>query len=153
MVFNDLLMCKRLLFVWIFIAFLVNTISAQSIDGLTVIGNKTGLSSVNRATLKKIFEGNSSSIWKTGEHATVVMPSAKSDFGVQFSEKMLNRSYPSLQKIWLVQVFQGRADAPVFKNSSFEILEYVKSNPGAIGVVKMAEKDIPDGFLIPVIDR
>jgi hypothetical protein len=81
------------------------------------------------------------------------MPTAKCEFGSQFAEKILNRSYPSLQKAWLVQVFQGRSAAPVFKNSAGEILEYVKANPGAVAVIKMQEKDVPDELIIQVTDR
>jgi ABC-type phosphate transport system substrate-binding protein len=125
---------------------------AQSSDGLKLIGNNTGLSSVNKKQLNAIFQG-SRSLWQNGEEVQVVMPSARTDFSEQFSLYALQRSYPALQKFWLGLVFQGRANAPVFLNSSAEILDYVKRNPGAIGMVKMPEKEISPELLIPVTER
>ena len=139
-----------------FLFFLIlsgNSVFSQSLDGLIVIGNNTGVKGLSRLQLKRIFEGNFGSIWKTGDPILVVMPTAKCEFSSQFSEKILNRSYPSLQKIWLVQVFQGRSAAPVFKNSVAEILEYVKANPGAVAVIKMDEKDVPNELILQVTDR
>jgi len=130
-----------------------NSVFSQSLDGFIVIGNNTGVKALSRLQLKRIFEGNFGSIWKTGHPLLVVMPTAKCEFSSQFAEKILNRTYPSLQKIWLAQVFQGRSAAPVFKNSAGEILEYVKVNPGSVAVIKMEEKDVPDELIIQVTDR
>ena len=125
---------------------------AQSSEGLKLIGNNTGLESVNKKQLKGIFLG-SRSLWKTGEQVLVVMPSARSDFSEQFSQSALQLSYPALQKFWLGLVFQGRANAPIFLHSSAEILEFVKRNPGAIAMVRLPEKEISPELLIPVAER
>jgi ABC-type phosphate transport system substrate-binding protein len=124
----------------------------SSLDGLILLGNKTGLSSVNRKQMNGIFRG-SQSIWKTNEQVTVVMPSSKAEFSEQFSGAVLQMSHAALQKYWLALVFQGRANSPIFLNSSAEIVDYIKKNPGAIGVVKLPEREIPAGMLIPIIDR
>jgi ABC-type phosphate transport system substrate-binding protein len=142
----------RLLFVC-FILFQTVTYSQQvSLDGLSLMGNKTGLVSVNRKQLNGIFRGNQS-IWKTNEQVMVVMPSSKAEFADQFAKSVLQMSHSALQKYWLALVFQGRANAPVFLNSSAEIVEYVKKNPGAIAIVKLAEKEIPAGMSITITDR
>ncbi len=124
---------------------------AQTPEGFVLIGNKTGLKSVSKKQLAGIFQG-SQSLWKTGEQVIVVMPSAKSDFSSQFSEKILKMSYPALQKFWLSLVFQGRASAPVFLNSSTEMLEFIRRNPGAIAVVKMSEREAGSDWIIQVTD-
>ena len=123
----------------------------QGLGDLQLIGNKTGLSSVSKKQIREIFRGGQS-IWKTGEQVLLVMPSAKSDFALQFSETVLQMSYPALQKFWLALVFQGRANAPVFLNSSQEILEFVKRNPGALAFVKLPAREINPAFLIAVED-
>ena len=81
------------------------------------------------------------------------MPSNKSDFADDFASSVLQMTQPALQKYWLGLVFQGRSNAPVFLNSSAEILEYVKRNQGAIGMVKMSEKAVPNGMLIAISNR
>ena len=123
-----------------------------SLDGLMLIGNKTGLTSINRKQMNGIFRGTQS-IWKSNEQVVVVMPSSKAEFAEQFAASVLQMSHSALQKYWLALVFQGRANAPVFLNSSSEIIEYVKKNPGAIAVVKAAERDIPAGMAITISDR
>jgi ABC-type phosphate transport system substrate-binding protein len=125
---------------------------AQALDGFVVAGNKTGLTTVNKKQLARIFQGRES-IWKTGEEVVLVMPSAKSESGGPFAEKVLNMSYTALQKYWLVLVFQGRASAPVFLNSNAEMLDYIKRNPGAIGVLKMPEKEVDKDLIIPVSEN
>jgi ABC-type phosphate transport system substrate-binding protein len=123
-----------------------------SLDGLMLIGNQTGLTSINRKQMNGIFRGTQS-IWKSKEQVIVVMPSSKADFAEQFAASVLQMSHSALQKYWLALVFQGRANAPVFLNSSSEIIEYVKKNPGAIAVVKAAEREIPAGMTITISDR
>lgn len=142
----------KLIFVFI-VVFQTATFSQQlSLDGLLLIGNQTGLISINRKQMNGIFRGTQS-IWKSKEQVIVVMPSSKADFAEQFASSVLQMSHSALQKYWLALVFQGRANAPVFLNSSSEIIEYVKKNPGAIAVVKAAEREIPAGMSITISDR
>ena len=142
----------KLIFVCV-VLFQTATFGQQlSLDGLMLIGNKTGLTSINRKQMNGIFRGTQS-IWKSNEQVVVVMPSSKAEFAEQFAASVLQMSHSALQKYWLALVFQGRANAPVFLNSSSEIIEYVKKNPGAIAVVKAAERDIPAGMAITISDR
>lgn len=128
-------------------------LETSSSEGLLLIGNKTGLESVSRKQLKGIFSGLQS-IWNTKEQVVVVMPSSKADFADYFASSVLQMTQSELHKYWLGLVFQGRANPPVFLNSSKEILEYVKNNPGAIGMVKMSEKEeVPRGMLIAISNR
>lgn len=124
----------------------------SSLQGLLLIGNKTGLESVSRKQMQEIFRG-SQSIWNTNEQVIVVMPSNKADFADDFALSVLQMTQTALHKYWLGLVFQGRSNAPVFLNSSAEILEYVKRNQGAIGIVKMSEKAVPNGMLIAISNR
>jgi ABC-type phosphate transport system substrate-binding protein len=125
----------------------------SSSEGLLLIGNNTGLESVSRKQLKGIFSG-SQSIWNTKEQVVIVMPSSKADFADDFALSILQMTQSALHKYWLGLVFQGRANPPVFLNSSREILEYVKNNPGAIGMVKISVKEeVPKGMLITISNR
>ena len=147
-------MMKILKLIFVCVVLMQSATFAQqlSLDGLMLIGNKTGLTSINRKQMDGIFRGTQS-IWKSKEQVIVVMPSSKAEFAEQFAASVLQMSHSALQKYWLALVFQGRANAPVFLNSSSEIIEYVKKNPGAIAVVKAAERDIPAGMTITISDR
>ena len=142
----------KLIFVCVVLMQSATFAQQPSLDGLMLIGNKTGLTSINRKQMNGIFRGTQS-IWKSNEQVIVVMPSSKAEFAEQFAASVLQMSHSALQKYWLALVFQGRANAPVFLNSSNEIIEYVKKNPGAIAVVKAAERDIPAGMAITISDR
>jgi ABC-type phosphate transport system substrate-binding protein len=144
---------KKILYILLLLMFTKGTLYGQtsSMQGLLLIGNKTGLESVSRKQLQGIFRG-SQSIWNTNEDVIVVMPSNKADFADDFAS-VLQTTQTALHKYWLGLVFQGRADPPVFLNSSEEILEYVKRNQGAIGMVKMSEKAVPKGMLIAISNR
>ncbi len=147
-------MMRTLKLIFVCVVLMQSATFAQqlSLDGLMLIGNKTGLTSINRKQMNGIFRGTQS-IWKSNEQVVVVMPSSKAEFAEQFAASVLQMSHSALQKYWLALVFQGRANAPVFLNSSSEIIEYVKKNPGAIAVVKAAERDIPAGMAITISDR
>ena len=147
-------MMKILKLIFVCVVLMQSATFAQqlSLDGLMLIGNKTGLTSINRKQMDGIFRGTQS-IWKSKEQVIVVMPSSKAEFAEQFAASVLQMSHSALQKYWLALVFQGRANAPVFLNSSSEIIEYVKKNPGAIAVVKAAEREIPAGMTITISDR
>jgi ABC-type phosphate transport system substrate-binding protein len=144
---------KKILYILLFLMFTKGTLYGQtsSMQGLLLIGNKTGLESVSRKQLQGIFRG-SQSIWNTNEDVIVVMPSNKADFADDFAS-VLQTTQTALHKYWLGLVFQGRSNAPVFLNSSAEILEYVKRNQGAIGMVKMSENAVPKGMLIAISNR
>jgi ABC-type phosphate transport system substrate-binding protein len=147
-------MMKTLKLIFVCVVLFQTATYAQklSLDGLMLIGNQTGLTSINRKQMNGIFRGTQS-IWKSKEQVIVVMPSSKAEFAEQFAASVLQMSHSALQKYWLALVFQGRANAPVFLNSSSEIIEYVKKNPGAIAVVKAAEREIPAGMTITISDR
>jgi ABC-type phosphate transport system substrate-binding protein len=150
---EGLMMRKFKLFFVCFILLQTVTFAQQvSLDGLLLMGNKTGLVSVNRKQLNGIFRGTQS-IWKSNEQVIVVMPSSKAEYAEQFANSVLQMSHAALQKYWLALVFQGRANAPVFLNSSAEIVDYVKKNPGAIAIVKSSEREIPAGMSITITDR
>jgi ABC-type phosphate transport system substrate-binding protein len=145
---------KKTLYILFFIISLKGTVCAQtsSWQGLVLVGNKTGLESVSKKQIQGIFRGTQT-IWDTNEQVIVVMPSNKADFADDFASSILQMTQSSLHKYWLGLVFQGRANAPVFLNSSAEIIDYVKKNQGAIGMVKMSEKAVPNGMLITISNR
>jgi ABC-type phosphate transport system substrate-binding protein len=122
----------------------------DNLGGLVLIGNSVGSQSLNVKKVKDIFKGKVAS-WPNNETVTLVMPSSKCSFAELYAKEVFGTSYTGVQKYWLALVFQGRASAPVFMQSSKEILEYIKQNPGAIALVDLNAKDIPSSYLIKLI--
>ncbi len=52
-----------------------------------------------------------------------------------FSKKIYRKSVAAIKAYWQRQIFSGRSIPPPEKSSDKDVLEYVKSNPGAIGYV------------------
>jgi len=57
-----------------------------------------------------------------------------------FSKEVHNRSFSAIKKYWQRQIFTGRGTPPPEKTSVAEVLDYVSSNPGAIGYVPAATR-------------
>jgi ABC-type phosphate transport system substrate-binding protein len=52
-----------------------------------------------------------------------------------FTEKVLGMSLGELRSYWAQLVFSGRETPPLERHSDAEVLEYVRSHPGAVGFV------------------
>ena len=86
-------------------------------------------SNVQRLFLKKTRQ------WDHGPRVTPIDQAAESPVRRDFSEDVLGRSVGSVTKYWLTQVYSGRETPPQIKDSDQAVLEFVASNPGAIGYV------------------
>ncbi len=115
-----------------------------------LIGNGTGLTQVTSAELRATFRGERS-IWSTGNTVIIVLPASRVECAEDFSQQVLGMSRQAMQRYWLGLVFQGRASAPVFVDSAAEVLSYVQEHPGAIGMVPMDAKGVPDAMLIKLV--
>ena len=69
--------------------------------------------------------------------------------GKQIAEKLMEMELPEFDKHYLELVFQGKIDAPKFYSSEEDLRAYVKTTPGAIGIVS---KDNVSGLLVAIID-
>lgn len=139
---------KKLIFLSLF--FLVSLSAYGQFGDFVMIGNNTGFKTTSKSNAKAIFRGKYSS-WKNGESVTIVLPSTKSENVVNVASQVYGMTVKGMQKYWLEQVFQGRSNAPVFLESDDEIINYVKRNPGAVGVVK-ASKSVPQSLIIQVTE-
>jgi hypothetical protein len=55
-----------------------------------------------------------------------------------FSETVLARHVAAVRSYWQQQIFSGRDVPPVEKKNDAEVLEYVRTNRGAVGYVSEA---------------
>ena len=55
--------------------------------------------------------------------------------GMYTCRKIYDMSGDDLKKFWLALVFEGKAEAPAFFNTTSELENFVAENPGAIGII------------------
>lgn len=107
------------------------TLLAQ--DGVP-IGKGLDAKPMTSRQLKDVFLGNRS-IWSNGNPVTVVLTSSDSDSFSKTAGWALNADAFDYQKHWLSLVFQGRTNAPVFLDTEKDVIDYVRSHNGAIGLL------------------
>lgn len=73
--------------------------------------------------------------WENGETVLPVDLVSRSPVREKFSQEIHGKSVRSILNYWQKQIFSGRSSPPPWKMSDGEILDYVKSHPGAIGYV------------------
>lgn len=72
--------------------------------------------------------------WPSGEGIHPVEPAATSD-RLDFARVVHQRSLGAIRAYWLQQIYSGRDVPPTERRSDAEIVEYVRTTPGAIGYV------------------
>ena len=105
---------------------------------LTVISNPKGApTELKEPELKAVLKGERQR-WRSGYKIVIALMKTNTDVGRYTSEKVYAMTADELKKYWLALVFQGKAEAPVFFNTTSELETFVAENPGAIGIVDEA---------------
>lgn len=73
--------------------------------------------------------------WPAGESVLPVDQSERTNVRVTFSKEVHQRSLGELRTYWEQRQFSGRGSPPLVKASDEEVVEFVKSHPGAVGYV------------------
>ena len=128
-----------------------NKVFAQSNwqGSYVVIANNIGTSKLSSEYVGNTFKGKYS-LWSNGESVTIVLPSSKSPQASDFASKVMGMSISGMQKYWLSLVFQGRANPPVFLESTPDIIQYISKTSGAIALVPVNTQDIPSYLIIKI---
>jgi len=115
------------------LALITSSAFAQSLGGLTFIGNNLGTSSLKEQEVKDAFKAKNN-FWPNGKTLTVCLPETNSSDAGDVSRKVYGKTVSDVQKFWLSQVFQGRSRSPMFFETDEEMIAYIAKTPGAIGV-------------------
>jgi hypothetical protein len=115
--------------------FIFLSINARSqTETLTVISNDKGApEELKFSDLKSIFLGEKQR-WHNGNKISIALMKTSTPAGTYTCQKIYNMSSDELKKFWLALVFEGKADAPAFFNTTSELESFVAENPGAIGI-------------------
>lgn len=111
---------------------------------LVALGNQSGVpSTMKLSELKSVLMGEKQR-WENGNRVIIALMKTSTPIGKATSAKIYDMSGNELNKYWLALVFQGKAQAPNFFNSTNDLENFVAQNPGAIGILDkpMADPEI-----------
>jgi len=101
---------------------------------LTVISNDKGApAELKLSDLKSILLGEKQR-WRNGNKISIALMKTSTPAGTYTCKRIYDMSSDELKKFWLALVFEGKADAPQFFNTTSELENFVAENPGAIGI-------------------
>ncbi len=108
---------------------------SQGDIALAIIANSKGApTEISLSKLKSVFRGEQQR-WKDGTKVTLALMKTTTPIGDEIAKRLLGMTSKELNKYFLAQVFQGKMSSPQFFDSEDDLIKYVKSNEGAIGIV------------------
>lgn len=109
--------------------------SAHAQTGFRVIVNPANpVTSLRESELSRLFLKKTVS-WPTGAPVAAVDQDRTSSVRRAFSLEVHAKDPDAIVAFWQTMVFSGRDMPPPVKGSDASVLEFVRSNPGAIGYV------------------
>ena len=109
---------------------------AQAAGGIVVIGHP-GVPELDAATLQKIYTGRVIEV--NGVSITAVNASAGSQTRNRFLQDYLNQDEDKYTAYWIVRRYVGKGASPRELPSSEDVINFVKSTPGAIGYLDASD--------------
>lgn len=119
----------------ILLVFLWPRVYAQ--QNLSVIANQEGTpASLSFSELRSVFLGEKQR-WSSGKKVVIALlkTTHNNKVGLAICDRIYDMKPDEMNKYWLALVFQGRASAPYFFNTTSELQDFVAQNPGAIGII------------------
>ena len=125
--------------------------AASFVNGQTVmiVNTNNSVSDISRAEAANFFTGNATQ-WGNGLKAVPVDQKKSTGPGQAFLAKIVKMGESDYKNMWVEKMLSGEAEPPMTKGSDAEVIEFVKSNTGAIGYI--SESTSPDGVKILKID-
>ena len=109
-------------------------LAAQDSGFKVIVHSTNPASAMSRGDLSKIFLKRTTK-WSDGRAATPLDLPESSGTRARFSRAVHNKSVDAIKAYWQQMVFSGRGVPPAQRASVQEIVNYVQSNPGAVGYV------------------
>lgn len=114
---------------------------------ITIVGNSLGIDTLSKKEVREVFSGYQER-WRNDNAVIVVIPSSKHIGSVKMCKTIFNKTPDSYKRYWFSLVFQGRASPPIYLDSNAQILNYVRNNAGAIGILVDHQGDIGNPLTI-----
>lgn len=113
-----------------------------------VVNASVGIDAISKKDLSKVFQKKASKIG--GVKAAPVDLDKGSDVRKAFSKAVHGRSVNAIESYWQQQIFAGKNVPPDQKAGDADVLDYVRSTPGAVGYVS-AGAAVGDGVKVITI--
>ena len=102
-------------------------------DVKIIVNKENSLSALTKAEVSQFFLKKKTK-WNAGKVKPVDQKN-KSSVRKKFSKNFLGKKVSAIKKYWMEQMFAGNNNPPKIKSSDTSVIEYVKSNKGAIGYI------------------
>ena len=112
----------------------------RAAGGVVVIGDAR-LTRLDATTLEKVYTGRVIEV--DGIPVTAVNANSGSAVRNRFLQAYLNQDEEKYTAYWTVRRYIGKGASPRELRTSAEVIDFVKSTPGAIGYID--EADVPPG--------
>ncbi len=127
---------KNFVFRTLLVALIFLAANVRAAGGVVVIGD-VRLARLDAPTLEKVYTGKIIEV--DGIPVTAVNASRGSSVRNRFLRAYLNQDEDKYTAYWTVRRYSGMGASPRELSSSAEVIDYVKSTPGAIGYIDEAE--------------
>ena len=117
--------------------------AAADKGGLTIIVNpESGVKAVARQDLARIYLGKKM-FWDTGARIRIQPAMLGEGDGVvrSFIEKQTGRTVDQYRAYWKHMLFSGGGTAPRTFRTTAQVVDFVASEPGAVGIVSATPQD------------
>ena len=115
-------------------------VEARAAGGVVVIGDAR-LTRLDAPTLEKVYTGKVIEV--DGIPVTAINANSGSAIRNRFLQVYLHQDEDKYTAYWTVRRYIGKGASPRELSSSAEVINFVKSTPGAIGYID--EADVPPG--------
>jgi hypothetical protein len=120
--------------------FIAVVAAAQTTEYRVITHPSNSISSISKKDLSWLFLKRRTN-WSSGELAKPIDQSPTSEVRLLFTTGVMGRTVRQVESHWNAQVFSGKSSPPKIAKSDQEVLELVKTIPGAVGYVS-ADADL-----------
>jgi ABC-type phosphate transport system substrate-binding protein len=132
--------------------FLLFAVPRSQAAGVKIVVHTTNaLSSISKTKVADLFLERVTR-WENGRAVTAVDQSEKSAARVAFSKDLLGKEVVWVKSYWQKMIFSGRATPPAELSSDTQVLEFIRTNPDAIGYVSDSAT-IPAGLKALTVEK
>ena len=132
--------------------FLLFAVPRSQAAGVKIVVHTTNaLNSISKTKVADLFLERVTR-WENGRAVTAVDQSEKSTARVAFSKELLGKEVVWVKSYWQKMIFSGRATPPAELSSDTQVLEFIRTNPDAIGYVSDTAT-IPAGLKALTVEK
>jgi hypothetical protein len=107
---------------------------------VVVVNTRCGVAAMTRNDVVNVFFGRNRQFFNGIEAQPVELSESHAE-QARFYRLLVGKDLSEINAYWSRQVFSGRMQPPAKVNSTEEVLKWVVSHPGGIGVVDLSKAD------------